>query len=194
MSTKLPVTGVAGSICLESDDIAFRRNCLRPTGSRRRARILENNQPSLWLVNVITGELKRLTFGRAEEMPSCTPDGKWVVYQGYLSTDSVGHLFKVPIDGGTPVELALGDVYSPSVSPDGKFVIYGRSYRKGAGVRRTWAVQSLWDGSPIREIEVPAIGSWGPWPKLGWTPDGHAFTYVGNTRGHLQNVYILQKP
>jgi Tol biopolymer transport system component/DNA-binding winged helix-turn-helix (wHTH) protein len=154
------------------------------------ARVLENNTPNLWRLNVATNELKQLTFGKGEDIASCAPDGKWVVYRGLVRTDTLEHIFKVSIDGGAPVELAHGNVFSPVVSPDGALVAYGRVQGQGAGQKRVWVVQKLEGGALVREFEVPASDNWLSWQILGWTPDGHALTYVHNTSGNAQNVYM----
>ena len=39
----------------------------------------------------------------------------------------------------------------------------------------------------MQEIEVPSNVLW---QQLGWTPDGRALTYVNNTTGNTQNVYM----
>jgi Tol biopolymer transport system component len=49
-------------------------------------------------------------------------------------------------------------------------------------------VQRLDDATIMTKIELPATFSWS---KLGWTPDGHALTFVHNTTGSTQNVYML---
>jgi eukaryotic-like serine/threonine-protein kinase len=151
------------------------------------SRVLESNTPSLWRLNVATGELRQITFGKDDEMPSCTPDGRWVFYEGLGSTDSVRHIFKVSVDGGTPVELGHGRVYEPVVSPDGASVAYVRFEGQGAGSTSKLVVQRLEGGAPLQEIEAP---SYTDTLRLGWTPDGHALTYVHNTTGDTQNVYM----
>ena len=151
------------------------------------SRVLESNTPNLWRLNVATGELKQLTFGKYASLPSCTPDGKWVVYLGLQATDSVRHIFKVSTDGGTPLELAQGYVYSPVVSPDGTLVAYGRDEGQGANSKSKFVVQRLEGGPPLQETEVPSTYTW---IRLGWTPDGHALTYIRNTTGNTQNVYM----
>ena len=159
-------------------------------------RIHDGHKASVWRLNVVTGELKRLTFGSADQLPSCTPDGKWVVYQGLLATDSVGHILKVSMDGGAPVELARGDVLAPAVSPDGKLVVFMRGDGQGGSKKRKWVVQKLESGTLVREFPVAAATNdegWETdegWKTLGWAPDGRAFTYVGNTTGNTQNVYM----
>ncbi len=119
---------------LEKDDIDFDPHACGPADIVMVGRALENNAPNLWRLNMATGELKQLTFGKDEEAGSCTPDGKWVVYNGSSPNDSAGHIFKMPIDGGTPVELVSGTPFSPPVSPDGTLIAYGKT--EGPGRRR----------------------------------------------------------
>jgi serine/threonine protein kinase/Tol biopolymer transport system component len=149
--------------------------------------VSEENTLQLWRLNVANGELKQITFGKADGGPSCTPDGKWMVYSGPVATDSLTHIFKLPTDGGTPVELAKGQVFNPVVSPDGTSVAYGRGEGQGASAKAKFVVQRLEGGTPVQEIELPPTYTWF---SLGWTPDGHALTYVHNTTGNTQNVYM----
>ncbi|MFY9844468.1 MAG: protein kinase [Terriglobales bacterium] len=147
--------------------------------------ISEDNQVQLWRLNVATGELKQLTFGKFERSPSCTPDGKWAVYEAFIPSDSMARIFKVPTDGGTPIELARGTLSSPAVSPDGSLVVYGKIDGQGAGAKSKFIVQKLEGGAPAQVMEAPSNYS-----LLGWPPDGHAITYVHNTTGNTTNVYM----
>ncbi|HEY4960398.1 MAG TPA: hypothetical protein VII29_06045, partial [Terriglobales bacterium] len=148
---------------------------------------LENNTANLWRLNLATGELKQLTFGKDDEPSSCTPDGKWMVYAGFSATDNVRHIFKVSTDGGPPAELARGQVFGPVVSPDGTSVAYSRTDGQGSNAKSKFIVQRLEGGSLLHEIELPLAYNA---LSLGWTPDGHALTYVHNTTGNTQNVYM----
>jgi serine/threonine protein kinase/Tol biopolymer transport system component len=150
-------------------------------------RALEANLPNLWRYNMQTGELKQLTFGTDDESSSCTPDGKWVFYAGPKAGDAFPHIFKVPTDGGTQTELASGSVTSPVVSPDGSVIAYGRAEGHGSTSRWKFVVQRVDGGPPVREIELPPTYNW---EKLGWSPDGRALTYVHNTSGNTQNLYM----
>ncbi len=172
---------------LENDDLVFDANACGSGDTVVVARVLEDNAPNLWRLNLVSGELKQLTFGKDVEKGSCTPDGRWVVYTEEQAGDGVGHIFKISIDGGTPVELARGTKFSPPVSPDGKLITYGKTEGQGASAKSKIVVQRLEDGAIIKEIELPATYNW---QKLGWTPDGHALTYVHNTTGSTQNVYM----
>ena len=48
-------------------------------------RVLEDNKPNVWSLDTVSGELKQLTFGIDIEKGICTPDGKWLLYNGWGS-------------------------------------------------------------------------------------------------------------
>jgi Tol biopolymer transport system component len=154
-------------------------------------RLSEENAPNLWRLNAATGDLRQLTSGKSDENPSCTPDGKWMVYVGSSPKDNVGHIFKLSTDGGTPVELAHGTVGAPTVSPDGQFVAYVRIDGQGASAKSKFIVQrleaeKLEGGAPIQQIDAPADNG-----SLEWTPDGHGLTYL-HTVGSARHLYLQQ--
>ena len=172
---------------LENDNIVFYATACGTGDMAVVGRVLEDNSPNLWLLNVATGELKQLTFAKDVEKGSCTPDGKWVVYTEGEPTATSGQVFKISVDGGAPVELAHGTDFSPVASPDGKFIAYGRTNGQGASAKSKIVVQRLEDGTISKEIELPATYNW---HGLGWTPDGSALAYVHNTTGGTENVYM----
>ncbi len=145
-------------------------------------RLQEDNSVNVWGLNSSTGEMKQITFGRGETMPSCTPDGKWVFY---LNFEGVSRIFKVSVDGGKPAEVARGNLYSPAVSPDGTLLAYGRIDGQGASQKSKFIVQKIEGGATVSEFEAPASFN-----ALNWTADGRALTYVRNTTGNTQNVYM----
>jgi Tol biopolymer transport system component len=172
---------------LEDNGVAFSPNSCGSGDLAIVSRVLENNAPNLWRFNMATGETKQLTFGKDEEGGSCTPDGKWMIYAGPAANDNVYHIYKVSTDGGDPVELAKGRVYEPAVSPDGQTVAYIRIDGQGASSKSKFVLQKLEGGPPAKEIEVPSAFNR---MYLGWTPDGQGLTYVHNTTGNTQNIYM----
>jgi Tol biopolymer transport system component len=146
--------------------------------------VTENNAQQVWRLNVATSELKQLTFGKLDWSASCTPDGKWVVYG---ESDSLQHIFKVSVDGGTPVELAHGSLLRPTVSPDGTLVAYLRKDGQGLRGKPTLVLQKIDGGPAVREIEVSSTYTL---QHIRWTPDGRALAYIHDTTGNVQNVYM----
>lgn len=69
---------------------------------------------NIWRIDIDGGNPKQLTDGGRNTMPCFSPDGRWVVY----SSLELG-LWKVPINGGTPVFLCNTAGALPVVSPDG---------------------------------------------------------------------------
>ncbi len=133
--------------------------------------------------------MKQLTFGKDDEVASCTPDGKWVVYGGIQPTDNLRHIFKLSIDGGEVLELAKGQVFDPTVSPNGTSVAYLRVDGQGASAKSKFIVQKLEGGGPVQEIDAPTGSLQEQWQgSLRWTPDGHAITYLHHTTGNTINV------
>jgi Tol biopolymer transport system component len=72
---------------------------------------------AVWIVAAGGGEARRLTQGAA---PDWSPDGEWLVVV------REGRLFRVPRDGGEPVQLSDGrhQAQTPRVSRDGRSVFY----------------------------------------------------------------------
>ncbi len=177
--------GSARSRVLESRPLVWAPNACGPGDVAIVTSVSETNTANLWRVNLGTGESKQLEFGKDAEQSSCTPDGKWVIYRGNIAADNIGHIFKLSTDGGTPIELAKGNVSPPVVSPDGAFVVYIRVDGQGAEAKSKFILQKIDGGAPVKEIDAPLnLGG------LGWTPDSHALTYVSHTTGNTTNLYM----
>ncbi len=135
---------------------------------------------NIWRMSIDGGNPTRLTHGDLDSLPSCTPDGRWVIYQAGPREDLDGlRLWKVSIDGGESVQLT--DAYStwPSVSPDGKWIACW--YRQGGSMKA--AVLPLEGGEPVKTFAIgPGVEVLA---ELRWTPDGRAVTYINNGGGVL---------
>ena len=167
---------------LDSDDAVNFPSTCGPGDWIVMGRLQEDNSINIWGLNSSTGELKQVSFGRGETMPSCTPDGKWVFY---IDFEGVSRILKVSFDGGKPVEVARGNLSFPVVSPDGTLLVYGSIEGQGAGQKSKLVVQKIEGGALVNQFEVPANVF-----SLSWTSDGRALTYVWNTTGNTENVYM----
>ncbi len=172
---------------LENDGVDFDASRCGSGDTIITSRVMEENEPNLWRMDVSTGELKLLTHGVDIEKGSCTPDGKWVLYNENRSADQ-GVIYKMPVDGGDGVEMARGTSFSPQVSPDGKSMAYGKIEGQGPSSRWKLLVQSLGDGAIIASFDLAPTYEFS---KLAWTPDGNGLTLVRNTTGSVQNLYMI---
>jgi dipeptidyl aminopeptidase/acylaminoacyl peptidase len=106
----------------------------------------------LMLVTADGSESRTLTGAiDAQGAADWAPDGSAIVTGG---SDEQGlGLFRIPIDGGTPVQLAKGLAINPVWSPDGSLIVYAATSVSGrqplAAVRR--------DGTPVELPQLPQI-------------------------------------
>lgn len=129
----------------------------------------------IWRMDSDGGNQIQLTDGEGENDPTCSPDGRWVVYTK-LETKGGDrpNLWKVPIDGGAPARLTHEFSLKPSVSPDGKLIacIYAETRSSEAGL----AVFPFDGGAPVKTFPQPLRGV----SYVGWTPDGRGLIYAEN--------------
>ena len=97
--------------------------------------------------------------GTGNSRPFASPDGRWIAYAAN------GRLNKVPVEGGTPIDLAPADWAGGSWGRNGQLV-YTKAYSTGL-----WIVSEA--GGEARELTKPdtasgELGHW--WPQI--LPDG----------------------
>jgi len=138
--------------------------------------------PRIWRVNPDGSSLKQLTEGSYDMGPSCSPDGKWVVYWSLSSGKR--EIWKVSIDGGKPVQLTNAAGASlPSVSPDEKWLAC--SYKEEPQKPSELAILPFAGGKPVKTFKfLPATD---PRARPVWTPDGRAIAYTVQ-KGGVSNI------
>jgi TolB protein len=123
-----------------------------------------------------------LTNGVSEEFPSVSADGKWAIY---AATGSTKHtLWKVPIDGGAPVQLTDKLSTWPDVSPDGQKIACW--YRAESGAKWQIAVIPISGGDPEKVFDVPPSADYAIPTR--WMPDGRGISFVA-TRDGVSNIW-----
>jgi eukaryotic-like serine/threonine-protein kinase len=134
---------------------------------------------NIWRVDADGSHPKQLTDGKQEELPVCSPDGKWVYYFDF----STYHTLRTPIDGGTPELVEASAVSngfmdgSVNFSPDGKRMAEIEASVDPATqvVTPKVALIDVSANSPASTIFLtprPEIGV-----AIGFTPDGKAVAY-----------------
>ena len=113
---------------------------------------------------------------------SWSPDDKWIVVAG--SDRSGLGLFKLPVDGGSPVRIATGPFLDPVWSPRGDLIVYC-----GPQVFTLTPLLAVRpDGTPatLPDIKVQRQGE-----RARFLPDGTGLVYmVGNTMAE-QDFWLL---
>jgi Tol biopolymer transport system component/predicted Ser/Thr protein kinase len=111
----------------------------------------------------------------------CSPDGKWAVYRG--TTQTVDKIYRLPVDGGPPTELATASGGGNTlISPDGNSIAY--TFEEGSPVPEVKiAVIPAAGGSPVHVFQVRAGSG-----SLRWSPDGKGFQFV-LTRNGAGNIW-----
>jgi imidazolonepropionase-like amidohydrolase/WD40 repeat protein len=94
-----------------------------------------------------------------------SPDGAWLVFT------MVGHLYRLPVEGGTAEQLTFGPYHDldPAFSPDGNRVAFG-SNRDGSD--GNVYVLNLADGDIVQLTHDSMAG------RPAWSPDGSEIAYL----------------
>jgi Tol biopolymer transport system component len=137
----------------------------------------------IWRMDADGSNQKQLVFGYQQWSPNISPDGRWVIYQELSEKSSVSTVWKVPIEGGTPIELSTTNADHLSVSPhDGKIAFdYTRD-----GISKITLMEPS-GGKPIKTLTL--IGTSG-YRYLRWTPDGRAIALT-TLRDNYTNVWTI---
>lgn len=138
----------------------------------------------LWRVDRDGSNPTQLTNGSGEDWAALSPDGRWVIYTVTGGVDRFT-LWRVSIEGGSPVRLTEKLALQGSISLDGKQIACG--YR--ADVKSPWRVAlfPFAGGAPRQTFEVPQ--SIDLPMVMRWTPDGRAITYI-DTRNGISNLWM----
>jgi Tol biopolymer transport system component len=107
--------------------------------------------------------------------PVVSPDGRWVVYDR-VGEGSLAALWKMPIDGGTPIRLTSQLATRASISPDGRLIAYWQKDQQPNAVWRI-AIINFDGGTPIKTFDVPQSPA-NSFTPLRWTQDGRALSYI----------------
>ena len=153
-----------------------------PDGQKVAAVIRREGRLRLHVLSADGGELQTLADTlNVSGGASWSPDGKWIVIGG----DEAGSagLFKVSVDGGSPIRLIAGAALNPVWSPDGSLIVYA-----GANVSVSAPLLAVRpDGSPVK---LPHILVRRDGERVRFVPDAGGLIYMqGSLRA--QDFWLL---
>lgn len=133
----------------------------------------DTNAFSTWVADTDGGNAKRLPLTNTG-VPSCSPDGKFVVYD---QDGPDGGLMRISVDGGTPSRITKEMVMQPQVSPDGTLVAGFISPDPSQPPKI--AIVDLQSGEIQNTYDLPVGVVWNGdgGHKIEWTKDGRSVLY-----------------
>jgi Tol biopolymer transport system component len=137
---------------------------------------------NIWRMNADGTQPLQLTNGPYEDVPSVTPDGRWVIYRTGTTIE------KVALNGGNPIKLFDKSALCPVVSPDGRLLAFFTNDQPDSQV---WQIEvyDLNTLERVKRFDLPQATTpfnglrLTPDNRLRWTPDGRGLTYVSNADG-----------
>jgi len=138
---------------------------------------------NLWKMDADGSNLKQITNGGSEFNAGISPDGRWVIYHRIENTQT---LWKVSIEGGTPVQLTSTLSYYATVSPRDGTIAYVFNDPE-AHVQKV-AVISPDGGAPLKTFALPPTAV--NLNKLRFTPDGRSLAFL-DSRGGGANIWTI---
>ncbi len=162
--------GQVNEIWKGADGALLETPAVSPDGSRVAIVLRRNGKRQLHVLSSDGAELQPIAEGIAAQEASCwSPDGKWIVTGG---SDANGPgLFKIPLEGGSPVRLVSGPALNPVWSPDGSLIVYS-----GTNVSTFAPLLAVHpDGSSVElpQISVRRLGE-----RARFLPDGKSLIYM----------------
>jgi eukaryotic-like serine/threonine-protein kinase len=138
---------------------------------------------NIWRMNADGGDVAKLTSGRNDAFPVCSPDGRWVIYGEDIRQG--GRLMRVPLQGGTSEPLSQVPIVSQlDVSPDGTLAVFVSFGLDHPGTDRI-AVVDIASGQTRKLLNFETPHS----TKIQFARDGQAVVYVSPGKG-VDNLWL----
>jgi serine/threonine-protein kinase len=162
---------------------AYASPVLSPDGKRLAVTISDEKGSSLWIHDLRTKAMNRITPGDSATYPVWIPTGRHLLFRG---PDGI---YLVPADGGgKPRRILDSDGYPRSVSPDGRTLAITR---QGVDtLRDIWLVPLEGEGDRLEAGKPePFVNSPADESAPAFSPDGKWLAYISNQAGRLE-VYV----
>lgn len=144
-----------------------------------------SGKKNIWIANLDGSDPRLLTNGDSDNLPSFSPDGRWLVYMS-LNEQGDPRVWKIPASGGEPVKVIDQFSNFPTFSRDGSRIAC--LVRDNRGAKPKFAIIPSDGGPPEKVLEElpPTIGSM----RIKWAPDDKAIAFI-DTRDGISNIWTL---
>jgi Tol biopolymer transport system component len=162
--------GQTAEIWKGADGALLETPAVSPDGSHVAIVLRRNEKRQLHVLSSDGAELQPIAEGIVAQGSSCwSPDGRWIVTGG---SDAAGPgLFKIPLEGGSPVRVIRGAALNPVWSPDGSLIVY-------AGTNVSTFAPLLAVRPDGTSVELPHISLRRLGEHVRFSPDGKSLIYM----------------
>jgi Tol biopolymer transport system component len=126
---------------------------------------------NIWLMDIDGGNQTRLTSKNVERNPVFSADSKWIFFTGWETGKAA--TWKIPVEGGEPVQVVADLSFYPAISTDGSLLAYGSEGK----IR----VAPSAGGQPIKTFEERG------WMYL-WMPGRRMLSYL-SSQNDVTNIW-----
>jgi len=153
-----------------ADGALLETPAVSPDGGRVAIVLRRNGRGQLHVLSGDGAELQPIAEGIVAQGSSCwSPDAKWIVTGG---SDATGPgLFKIPLEGGSPVRLVSGPALNPVWSPDGSLIVYAGT--NVSSFAPLLAVRPDGTSAKLPDISLRRLGE-----HVRFSPDGKSLIYM----------------
>ncbi len=150
--------------------------------------ILYHAGGKVWRMNADGSAPLQLTNGNLDVHPTASPDSQWVVYASFQGwSPGIGGrpmIWRVPIDGGKPIQVTKDINSMPVVSPDGKLIACAYYLFDKPQSTPKIAVYPFEGGPALKVFDRPD----GSGEAVYWSPNGKSLEYT-ISQGDVSNIW-----
>jgi eukaryotic-like serine/threonine-protein kinase len=156
------------------------------TGDGRHV-VFASHRVGTWAISraqIDGGKSTVLASGGTTTSPVCSPDGQWVFFR-WRRSNGPPTIWRVPVEGGEPLQFSNEHAYYPAVSPDGKWIAFFSPSEKKVRLR----VIGTNGGESVKTFDVAPETDYLIFSEIvRWTPDGSDLAYIKN-RVETSNIW-----
>jgi serine/threonine protein kinase/Tol biopolymer transport system component len=138
---------------------------------------------NIWRIDSTGNNLVQVTKGTLDQDPSCSPDGKWLVYTS--AEGGKAAIWRINMDGSGLQQLFERNSFNPVISPDGRYVAFLYAEGSGTNYHAKLGIVSAEGGPLVHTFDLPTFA----FGRIRFTPDGQALAFAGRDAQGVANVW-----